>query len=753
MIQHKTPSPNAVLYSPVATYESLLKLMVILGFALGCEDLSPLSIEKDQGAELSDQSPSLDLQIGSDQGGLEESSFDQELTDQELTDQELTDQSVSLDSMDGAVPMPPTDMTARYLLLSVTEAELAGEYTWLDNQRILLDAGATVSWEIDSSVIPLEAIITLMVRGQVWRFEDGEISVKLNEQERLSQVWGDGRFDFHVARVPYQEWDLESRAYRTEDRERLFGNSAPPPVFSWSITSPITELTLRSRGGGLVLSEVLIRGAQAVDLEPSLDEQEEENELEVEVIPYSSCSSEPSCDDGTSLQRVIDEASPGPLVIELLSQHYQATNPVVIRRPQVEIKGRGEPTTWRWSPQVGIGQSWAFQFRGGGVGGSNLIISEAVSAGQRRVRVAGEVSSASEWVRLSADDFGEVPPVCINGRDVERQQRHQRQLFRVLEINVEADSTLLTLDRAINLDLPLEARPALSFVELLTDVQLTNIHLQADCPESITNGYRQASCANPEVIDDGGVLGLFTSGLKLTDLSATGFGKFTYEIRDSLESVVSDCQMSYPSAYGSGGQGYGVHLIGASRTMIIDLEVERARHGVVIDFGSSDSQVLGGRFSHMNQALLDVHGEASRDTLIRGVILAESSLGVIIGGGGRTVHCNDGLRHHVQLSQISECGIGISVSDYTEFGFIRSNTLSENGTHLAAVFGARHIIAERNDFGEAQLKPFSLSHEDTTDLLLKHNYITGHCAPQESTILFVGAAEPLFENNLWCLEE
>jgi hypothetical protein len=401
---------------------------------------------------------------------------------------------------------------------------------------------------------------------------------------------------------------------------------------------------------------------------------------------------------------------------------------------------------------------------------------EALSAGERRLTALGqldlnqaEVPSPPLRVRLGADDFGEVPPVCVDGRDVERAQRHQRQLFEVIgleegdleegdleEGDVEGEpTTTLTLTRAPQLDIPLSAHPTLTPVSLLRDVSLSHLRLIADCPEAYegdTQGrFTQANCTNPEVINDGAVLGLYTEGLSLSELFATGFGKFSYEVRDSLKAVVRGCEMRAPSAYGGGGQGYGVHLIGATRSLVINLEVEQARHGVVVDFGSAESQIIGGRFAHMNQALLDVHGEASRDTLIRGATLSHSTLGVIIGGGGRQVHCNDGPRHHVQLTSLSSCGLAISSSDYTPQSYLRSNSFSDNGSHVVAAFGASEVWVERNYFGEATIKPFSLSHADTQQVTFTRNLITSPCSADEATVSILGAPLPLFEENVWCL--
>ena len=208
--------------------------------------------------------------------------------------------------------------------------------------------------------------------------------------------------------------------------------------------------------------------------------------------------------------------------------------------------------------------------------------------------------------------------MCIGGRDVERYQRHQSQLFRVLGIEDVATGQEVTLDRAIWMDIPESARPRLQIVHLLRNVSLRSLNVFANCPTALTRSGGIVECENPEVLDDGAVLSLYVDSGTFEDVSAQGFGKFTIEIRDSLENRVTDCSMEHPSAYGGGGQGYGVHLIGASRTVVRRQRVSTARHGVVVDFGSSDSQILDGDFSNMEQALLDVHGEASRDTLIPG---------------------------------------------------------------------------------------------------------------------------------------
>jgi len=277
------------------------------------------------------------------------------------------------------------------------------------------------------------------------------------------------------------------------------------------------------------------------------------------------------------------------------------------------------------------------------------------------------------------------------------------------------------------------------------------MHILAACPEALESELRDAVCLNAEVMDDGGVLSRYTDGAEIIDVSAQAFGKFTIEVRDSLENRVVDCAMDHPAAYGGGGQGYGVHLIGASRTVVDGQAVHTARHGVVVDFGSSDSQVLDGVFSKMNQALIDVHGEASRDTLIRGNDLRDSNLGVIVGGGGRSVHCNDGPRHHVLENRVSDCSIaGVSVSDYTRTVFIRSNLLTDSSTHVIATFGAHDIQVERNVLARAGITPVTVALDDSRDVRVIRNRFEDVCGA-DGAYLALGAAEPpLLEGNVYC---
>ena len=662
--------------------------------------------------------------------------------DMQINEDALVDQAVE-------IGQDVADSSSFYIHLTLAQSTISGSHSLLDN-GILLDSGASIRWSVDGGQIPINSQLSFSLKSRVWRVEDGQVQISSNLGQGLCQIWGNGFHQLASVRQRYDDWTGAN-----------YGRNALPPLLSWPVTEALDYIEISSINGGIIIGDLYLHDARENPL--SIPSEPSEPPSAIQELEYTSCLPAVDCDDGAGLNALIaqvsGQASETFIKINLPSEQYLAQSSVVIDRSRLSLKGSHANTAaiWKWSPRPNSGQSWPFIFRGLGRVGTELQVVDGIEYGQRHIQINQvldeQFSEQSTWLQLSAEDFGEVPPICINGRDIERRNRHQRQLFKVVDINTLDGHSVITLDRPVFVSIPAEAIPVLTPVSLLTDNQISHIDIQADCLASQTGRFEEANCQNREVIDDGAVLSQFTDGLKMSKLSATGFGKFTYEIRDSLRNVVEDCQMHYPSAYGSGGQGYGVHLIGASRTVISNLEVNHARHGVVIDFGSSDSQILNGSFSNMNQALLDVHGEASRDTLIRGNHLQQSSIGIIIGGGGRTVHCNDGPRHHVQLNHISDCGIAVLVSDETEKSYIKSNDLINNGTHIGSAYGAYSIEVERNRLESATIKPISVGFETTRDMLVKRNLFQGHCSPEEALLQLRGAEIPVFIDNLWCPSE
>jgi hypothetical protein len=72
---------------------------------------------------------------------------------------------------------------------------------------------------------------------------------------------------------------------------------------------------------------------------------------------------------------------------------------------------------------------------------------------------------------------------------------------------------------------------------------------------------------------------------------------------------------------------------------------------------------------------------------------------VIIGGGGREAHCNDGPRHHVVANTMADNILhGLAITDYSSDVFARFNTIE--GAAVGAVIdaGSSRVELHRNAF-------------------------------------------------------
>ncbi len=634
--------------------------------------------------------------------------------------------------------------------LPLDEAEIEGPHARLEGGGLLLDPGATLRWRIDADAQAEAPTLTLALAATIWRVEDGAFRLRwtagVEEIDAQAELRGDADAAPRRARMPYADWTAPA-----------FGADAQPPAVELPVGPGPWTLEVQAVGGGAVLHH-----AWLVDPLGALPEPAPRPEPPAGTALAPMPCAEPDCDDGALITAAIAEAPAGPVHVTLAAATYTLRSTLRVGRDDVYIRGAGpdgfeSATTLLWDPPAG-GQVPAVRFAGSGLrNGAAAPIRGPVDAGSRVMRVEAPADWAPERVWLTADDFGEVPPICVDGRDVERFSRHIGRHLRVVSIAPDPDAPDLLrveLDRAPYLALPAESNPRLVPADLIRGGGLSEVHLQANCPEALQiDNFAQAPCTNPTVIDDNGLFIEWAEGVRASFVSARGFGKFAIVVQRALDIRVEDCAMDHPSAYGGGGQGYGVHLIRTGRTVVRRSRVEVARHGVVVDFGSTDAQVLDGWFRTMNQAHIDVHGEASYDTLVRGNDLAGSTLGVIVGGGGRDVHCNDGPRHHVEHNRITDiAGSGITISDYTPEVFVRGNTVDDSGVLVTAAFGASDILIEHNDFGDVTLgfSPVSLANVDTGGVVVRRNLFRSHCSPEAAARAIIGAEDPVVSENVYC---
>lgn len=514
--------------------------------------------------------------------------------------------------------------------------------------------GGRITWPIDAA---RDRARGFQVRARIWRWEDGQVQVQIDDAAPIPGIiLGDADAPWRLLR----------------HRAGAPPNGLPPPI---AIPPDARAVTVIAQGGPIALA----RGRLA-DLrgeEPPVPIDAPMADHTIAVMPCGA-----DCDDAVVLNQIIADAPAEGRLRVTLAGRYTLRTPWRITRDHVQVVG--DDATLLWDPDAPAHRA-AVQVQGPGPQGERLAVDGAVASGQRRFVVTPPADWQPRWVRIVSDDFGHIPASCINGRDQEQYQRHLSQLVRVLTLEpLEDGRVAVTVDRPLFLDVPADANPGVQAVELRQSVHLEDLHVLTNCPEALENtAYIQVACTNPDVIEDDGVAFTWTDDARATRVSAQGTGKFAINATHALETRVTDCVMDHPSDYGEGGKGYGVHLIHASRSVVRGSRVTQARHGVVVDFGSSDSQVLDGEFSVMNQAFIDVHGEASRDTLIRGNVMRDGPLAVIVGGGGNVAHCNDGPRHHVHQNVAT----GITNSSMTVFDETREVYVTFNDFD-ATLFGA-----------------------------------------------------------------
>lgn len=653
-----------------------------------------------------------------------------------------------VDAADMADAAPRDPVVSRALPLD--EAVVEGPHTVLEGE-VLLDPGGTLRWTIDApGELETASVLHLAVAAELWRVEDGAFTIEWNGAPVAVELRGDADGAPVRARAPYADWT-----------GLVFGPGAlPPPVeLETAVAGPWT-LVLRAEGGSVRVREAWLLSAPAALPEARPGPGRPDAVTVLEPAPCVAGEGGGECDDGALLSAAIADAPPGPVTVRLQPGVYTLRTTLRVARDDVWIVGAGdegaaESTVLRWDP---TGRGPAIRFGGAGFDNDAAAAVEGpIEGASRRYRVAVGEDWAPAWVWVTADDFGEVPPVCVEGRDVERYARHIGRIVRVLSIERDGEGgATVEVDRPLNHDIPAEASPRLVPVRVTRGGGVAALHLEGNCPEALAiANFTAAACSNPGVVDDDGLMFDFAAEARAEAVSAQGIGKFSIMVQRSVDMRVVGCSMHHPAAYGGGGQGYGVHLIRTGRTVVRGERVEVARHGVVVDFGSTDAQVLDGYFRTMNQALIDVHGEASYDTLIRGNDLADASLGVIVGGGGRETHCNDGPRHHVEHNVIDDAGLAaVSVSDYTGQVFVRGNRLEGSATGLTVAFGGYDVLAEHNVFGPMRvaLPPVTTINEDSRGVVARRNLFEAACDAAAAGRAQLGAEAPVLEENVYCDE-
>ena len=70
---------------------------------------------------------------------------------------------------------------------------------------ILLDPTASLRWEISDESVPVGTRLTVALKSRVWRYEDGEVLIRVGSTEQSGMVWGTGEGMLAGSKT-YDDW-------------------------------------------------------------------------------------------------------------------------------------------------------------------------------------------------------------------------------------------------------------------------------------------------------------------------------------------------------------------------------------------------------------------------------------------------------------------------------------------------------------------------------------------------------------------
>jgi hypothetical protein len=578
---------------------------------------------------------------------------------------------VSEDATDAGMDVPSTAGLEAPLELALAAARVTGGEPAGD--CVQLRTGGTLTWEAPP-VAGLRAA-GLDLEASSWR--PGARLARLGQTPvRLHHLWG------LVRRVAATDTSPSSDAgYGVDYRpQRALVEVSPEQPLSFTVTADTLVCVVHLVPPATPIPEPL--GPPERGLLP---------ETTLEVAPCGD-----ACDDGQAITQAIAQ-SEGPTTIALSAGTYVLRTPIRIRRSDVALVGAGaQRTTLVYDPEVANNWGAAIEVTGPNPDAAHPVTID-LDAHSHVLRTDDvEPFLGARFAYVTAQDYGEVPDLCLGGRDVERQFRHHHFLSRI----VGAEDGDIELSRSLPYALPAEAAPTVAPARLLEGVSIADVRVEGACPEAAEipeHTQRAADCANPHIVGVSAIRLRWAYQAEVRDVEARYLGRFGVDTTLTLEARVIGGGLTLPADYGSGGAGYGVHAIRASRTLVYGYTVQQARHAVVADFGSTETQVIAGNFTACTLAAIDIHGEASYDTLALGNEVRRSNGSVIVGGGGREVHCNDGPGHQF-IGNLMESGgiINVQVTDYTSDVTFHHNTITDSGYSAAISAGSSDILFERN---------------------------------------------------------
>jgi hypothetical protein len=122
--------------------------------------------------------------------------------------------------------------------------------------------------------------------------------------------------------------------------------------------------------------------------------------------------------------------------------------------------------------------------------------------------------------------------------------------------------------------------------------------------------------------------------------------------------------------------------------------------------------------------------------------------GILIGGGGLEVHCNDGPRHHVELNTVRGAGASFGVANATRNVTFRGNDVADALTHLTVALESGEVLAVGNRFGPSSGTPVLVT-SGSGPVMIEHNVFEAACS-EATAVVNAGGVGVVARENAYC---
>lgn len=188
---------------------------------------------------------------------------------------------------------------------------------------------------------------------------------------------------------------------------------------------------------------------------------------------------------------------------------------------------------------------------------------------------------------------------------------------------------------------------------------------------------------------------------QMTNVHLSGFTRGGLRLDWSKGCVIADNDSSHARWFGGGGEGYGFNMHRSHDNLFERNHSTVTRHAFVVNYGNSGNLLRNNVMSHSTLAAIDIHGEYNYDNhVLENEISNAGDMGIVVGGGGSTVHYNDGPGNVIERNTIVDSDRGVAVRDETHDTFVIGNIIRNTRRDGILVIGPSHRVVIAGNYIE-----------------------------------------------------